>query len=300
MSTLQTQFLDYLTFQRGIASLVSHYDKPMRLIKLEEDGQFRLKEFIREDTPPYGILSHTWGADVDEITLKDLVEGTAKGKIGYGKLLFCAKQAATDGLQWVWIDTCSIDKTSSAELSEAINSMYRWYNTSTKCYVYLSDVSFDNAEQTEQSEINEKAWESSFRKSRWFSRGWTLQELLAPKSVEFFSREGMRLGDRRSLGPQICEITGIDHRALQTTPLYEFPVDERMSWAGARKTTREEDMAYSLLGIFDVNMPLLYGEGRKKALTRLYREIRDSLPSDQPDPFHNKLQALELEARINE
>jgi hypothetical protein len=271
----------------------------MRLIKLEENGLFSLKEFIGEDIPPYGILSHTWGADIDEVTLKDLVDGTAKARVGYAKLRFCAERAAADRLQWFWIDTCSIDKTSSAELSEAINSMYRWYQASTKCYVYLSDVSFEKTEHKDESETNETVWEPSFRKSRWFTRGWTLQELLAPKTVEFFSKEGMRLGDKMSLGPKIQEITGIAEKALQTTLFYEFSVDERMSWAGTRKTMREEDIAYSLLGLFGVNMPLLYGEGRKKALTRLYREIRDSLPSDQLVPFHDQLQALDLEVCIS-
>jgi len=137
----------------------------------------------------------------------------------------------------VWIDACSIDKTSSAKLSKAINSLHRWYHTSIECYVYLSDVSFGKAEQTKESGTNEKVWEPWFRKSRWFTRGWTLQELLAPKSVEFFSKEGMRLGEKSSLVPQIHEITGIAQRALQSTLLFDFSVDERMSWAGARKTT---------------------------------------------------------------
>ena len=147
----------------------------MRLIKLEEDGTFSLKVFIGENTPSFGILSHTWGAVGDEVTLTDLIQGTATGKAGYDKLRFCAKQAAADGLEWFWVDTASIDKTSSAELSEAINSMYRWYYTSAKCYVYLSDVSSGNVEQPEQLQTKEKSWEPSFRKSRWFTRGWTLQ-----------------------------------------------------------------------------------------------------------------------------
>lgn len=181
----------------------------MRLLKLDEDGLFSLEEFIGEDTPPFGNLSHTWGAVKDEVTLRDLIDSNAMAKVGYEKLRFCATRAAADCLQWFWIDTCNIDRTSSAELSEAINSMYQWYNVSTKCYVYLSDVSVGKSARTEQSLADQKGWETEFRKSRWFTRGWTLQELLAPKSVEFFSKEGIRLGDKRSLGRQIHEITGI-------------------------------------------------------------------------------------------
>src|SRR5947207_2310346 len=119
-------------------------------------------------------------------------------------------------------------------------------------------------------------WESAFRGSRWFTRGWTLQELLAPVSVEFFSREATRLGDKQSLEQQIHEITGIPVSALQGRPLSDFTVDERMFWAAKRETKREEDKAYALLGIFDVHMPLIYGEGMKNARRRLLNEIHDA------------------------
>ncbi|KAF2175902.1 hypothetical protein K469DRAFT_51986 [Zopfia rhizophila CBS 207.26] len=112
----------------------------MRLLRLEDDGQFSLVEFIGDNIPRYAILSHTWGADNEELTLKDLAEGTGKSKAGYKKIRFCGTQAANDGLKFSWVDTCCIDKSSSMELSEAINSMFRWYHNATKCYVYLSDV----------------------------------------------------------------------------------------------------------------------------------------------------------------
>ena len=145
--------------------------------------------------------------------------------------------------------------------------MFRWYRESTKCYVYLSDV-LQNAVNT-----NDAAWESAFRNSRWFTRGWTLQELIAPTSVEFFTREERLLGDKSTLERHICEITGIPAKALRGGPLTDFSIRERMSWMETRETTCEEDQAYSLLGIFDVCMPLIYSEGREKALTRLTEEV---------------------------
>ena len=233
----------------------------MRLLELKTNGEFSLTKYLINNIPPYAILSHTWGDDDEEVTFKDLVEGTGKSKAGYRKIQFCGEQAASDGLQYFWVDTCCIDKSNSAELSEAINSMFRWYRDAAKCYVYLSDVSINDYDQNDQFS---QSWESAFRESRWFTRGWTLQELIAPASVEFFSREGKRLGDKKSLERQIHEITGIAVQALQGSPLSDFSVAERMSWAEKRETKRKEDKAYSLLGIFDIHMPLIYGEGRKK------------------------------------
>jgi hypothetical protein len=149
--------------------------------------------------------------------------------------------------------------------------MFRWYQNAAKCYVYLSDISTTKRKASDQ--ISESTWEPAFRASRWFTRGWTLQELLAPDSVEFFSKEGNRLGDKSTLERQIYEITGIAISALRGTTLSQFGVDERLSWAQNRETTRKEDLAYSLLGIFDVYMPLIYGEGRDKAFDRLRDEI---------------------------
>jgi hypothetical protein len=252
----------------------------MRLLKLK-DGEFSLVEFVGDNIPRYAILSHTWGADDEEVTFKDLVEGTGKDKAGYEKIRFCGKQAANDGLQYSWVDTCCIDKLSSTELSEAINSMFRWYHNATKCYVHLSDVSICGSIENELS--SQWTWKPAFQRSRWFTRGWTLQELIAPKSVEFYSAEGEQLGDKNSLVQEIHEMTGISIQALQGRPLSCFSVDERMSWAVRRETKREEDAAYSLLGIFDIHMPLIYGEGRKKALNRLQKEIKESLQDEFED-----------------
>jgi hypothetical protein len=242
----------------------------MRLLQLKSNGEFGLTKDLINNIPPYAILSHTWGNDEEEVTFKDLAESSRDIKAGYQKIQFCADQAARDGLEHFWVDTCCIDKSNNTELSEAINSMFRWYRNAAKCYVYLSDVSIN---EHNQNNLPSQSWEAAFRKSRWFTRGWTLQELIAPPSVEFFSVEGKRLGDKKSLGQQIHEATGLAVQALEGRTLFEYSVDERMSWAEKRETKREEDKAYSLLGIFDIHMPLIYGEGIKNAFRRLQEEI---------------------------
>jgi hypothetical protein len=246
----------------------------MRLIVDEGPGNLNLVEQHDNNIPRYAILSHTWGADSEEVTFKDLTEGTGKNKAGYNKIEFCRKQAASDGLQYFWVDTCCIDKSSSTELTEAINSMFRWYENALRCYVYLPDVSTSGHPANSQS--SPTTWEAAFRGSRWFTRGWTLQELIAPVSVEFFSREGDRLGSKRSLEQLIHDITGVAIGALRGETLTDFEVEERLAWANHRETKRQEDKAYSLLGIFNIHMPLLYGEGREKAFVRLRNKIRKS------------------------
>ncbi|KAH6974983.1 heterokaryon incompatibility protein-domain-containing protein [Ilyonectria sp. MPI-CAGE-AT-0026] len=244
----------------------------MRLLELQNSGEFSLTKDLIDNIPPYAILSHTWGADIEEVSFQDLAEGTGKSKLGYEKIRFCGNQARLDGLLYIWVDTCCIDKSNNTELSEAINSMFHWYHNAAKCYVYLSDVSRPALDANEK--CNQPPWERALQKSRWFTRGWTLQELIAPTAVEFFSKEGQKLGDKRSLERRIHEITGIPVKALQRSPLSDFSVAERMSWTEKRETTRKEDKAYSLLGIFDLHMPLIYGEGRESAFKRLRKEIQ--------------------------
>jgi hypothetical protein len=240
----------------------------MRLLEYNNGGEFSLTQFF-DDIPPYAILSHTWG--LEEVTFEDMMEGNGTSKAGFDKIRFCGEQARRDGWQYFWVDTCCIDKSSSAELAEAINSMFRWYCDAAKCYVYLPDVSSPSIDIADKSD--QLPWEMAFRISRWFTRGWTLQELIAPKSVEFFSKDGELLGDKKSLERHLCEITRIPGKALRGSPLAKFSAAERMSWAETRQTTRGEDMAYSLLGIFDVHMPLIYGEGRANAVGRLRAAI---------------------------
>ena len=240
----------------------------MRLLQCDNNGGLIQNEFFESRIPEYAILSHRWEAE--EVTLKDLRNGISKSMAGYRKIQFCGQQARRDGLQYFWVDTCCIDKSNSTELAEAINSMFRWYQKAAKCYVFLSDVPRTTADSEDRS--HQLFWESAFRTSEWFTRGWTLQELIAPASVEFFSKDWELLGDKVSLERHICEITKIPCSVLRGSLLANVSTTERMSWAETRQTTREEDMAYSLLGIFDVHMPLIYGEGKENAFRRLIRE----------------------------
>jgi len=243
----------------------------MRLLRIDNSGELSFTNDLVQNVPPYAILSHTWGADEDEVTFNDLKAGLGKAKSGYTKIEFCAQQAQKDNLQHIWVDTCCIDRANYTELAEAITSMFRWYRDAAECYVYLSDVST----RKHQHDHATPQWESAFRSSRWFTRGWTLQELVAPKSVIFFSREGERLGDKGTLETAIHEITDIPHAALRGTALSSFSTEERMRWAAKRDTKKREDKAYCLFGIFDVFLPLIYGEG-DNAFRRLEQAINQS------------------------
>jgi len=242
----------------------------MRLLYTNREGRITTKEWLK-DIPQYATLSHTWLIEYPEVKHEDIINGTADQKPeSYKKLQFCAKRAASDGCQYFWVDTCCIDKTSSSELQEAITAMFRWYRNSVKCYAYLTDVSV--ADKGTLPLGSSRPWERDFRQSRWFTRGWTLQELLAPKVIEFYSAEGVFLGDKRSLKHIIHEITSIPLSALEGGDLSTFGAAERLSWARNRQTTRIEDQAYCLLGILDIYMPLIYGE-HEHANVRLQQEI---------------------------
>jgi hypothetical protein len=215
-------------------------------------------------------LSHTWGEN--EVTFRDF--GGFFGRRRSIKIDGCCAQALKDHLDYVWIDTCCIDKSSSAELSEAINSMFAWYERAEISYVYLADVL--------SNEVVPQEEHSDFRKSRWFTRGWTLQELLAPKFLMVFNTSWKLLGHlargREStrgstIGLYLSDITGIPEAYVSgSIELDTAIIAMKMSWASTRQTTRVEDFAYCLLGVFDVAMPMLYGEGTK-AFIRLQEEI---------------------------
>ncbi|KAH6714830.1 heterokaryon incompatibility protein-domain-containing protein [Leptodontidium sp. MPI-SDFR-AT-0119] len=217
--------------------------------------------------PAYAILSHTWGRD-EEVTFKDIQDHPeqAKSEAGYRKIELSGKQAACDGLEYFWVDTRCIDKSNNAELAEAINSMFRWYRNAAKCYVYLADVAMGSLDNVDKA----------LQKSRWFTRGWTLQELIAPGSVEFFSSDDKRLDDKKSLEQQLFNITGVALEALRGDPLDSFSVEQRMAWAEKRTTKKEEDKAYSLLGIFNVFMPLIYSEGTEMNSIDLRKKSRNT------------------------
>jgi hypothetical protein len=248
-----------------------HTGTTMRLLKRLPAGDFELISFNNDDPPPYAILSHTW-TEGEEVTYNELVAGTGKGKTDYDKIRFCGERAAADSLEYFWVDTCCIDKSTSNELSTAINSMFRWYQRASKCYVHLSDVQIPD--EVIDAPAFRITWEEAFRQSRWFTRGWTLQELLAPAIVEFFSNEGKWLGSRISLEQEIHEITMIPIGVLRGQSLTKFNVKERMNWAAKRTTTLKEDKVYCLLGIFGVFLSPIYGEGEAYATLRLKEEIQ--------------------------
>jgi hypothetical protein len=236
-------------------------------MRLLNTATFELKDFL-SDLPPYAILSHTWGEDELVYEKFDTWDKASQGTPSTRKVFGFCSLAYRDGFEWCWLDTVCIDKTSSAELSESINSMFRWYTEATICYAYLADVEVDRyiPESLEQ-----------FERSRWHTRGWTLQELLAPKRVEFYDVDWDQIGTRYSLRHSISEISGIREQILAQkfeprSSKRSYCVAEKMSWAAKRKTSRQEDIAYCLLGIFDISMSLLYGEG-EQAFQRLQRKI---------------------------
>jgi hypothetical protein len=246
----------------------------MRLLRYSSDGELSWTKDLTtdEEIPPYAILSHTWEVG-HEVTFDDLEKKNRRNQLdaGYNKIRFCAEQAKSDDLDYFWVDTCCINKADQAELRDAISSMFRWYQNAAKCYVFLSDVS--SGTQKADRELLQSSWTTSFRSSRWFTRGWTLQELLAPRSVEFFSKEGIRLGNKTSLQQYIRAATRIPDAVLQGAPLSQFTVNDRLSWSQDRKTTLPEDRAYSLMGILGVYIPIFEGEGAGGAFKRLMDEV---------------------------
>ncbi|KAK6076279.1 het domain protein [Seiridium cupressi] len=225
----------------------------MRLLQHRADGGLSITKNLTHNIPPYAILSHTWGSDDNEVILQDIKENKGKEKSSYQKILFCGR---------------------SAELTEAINSMFRWYQNAQKCYVYLADVPYSDYQADEPAR---STWKPAFRKSRWFSRGWTLQKLIAPVIMEFYSVDQQRLGDKRSLEQTLHEVTGIPIRALQGGSLTEFDFDTRILWSTKRVTSKAEDRAYSLLGLLGLSMSLIYGEGEEAAFKRLKKTHVDQI-----------------------
>ncbi|MDI1489141.1 MAG: hypothetical protein OHK93_008419 [Ramalina farinacea] len=269
-------------------------------------SRLELQEFIGDDIPKYAILSHTWGDQevlFRHVWEKDFPPGASMGS---RKIRNACALAVKDGWEYIWVDTCCINKESSAELSEAINAMYQWYKASEVCYVYLSDVSPSG---------------KGLKESRWFTRGWTLQELLAPRLVKFYNQHWQYVAskdlrdeiwrDKAYMRSVADFYTTTQARKVPTPPVGRAPtflaelaevtciaipyltrvstasVAQKMSWLAERQTKRGEDTAYCMLGIFDVNMPLLYGEGKTKAFIRLQSEILKTTYDDSIFAWNN-------------
>jgi hypothetical protein len=213
------------------------------------------------------------------VTFQDMANlDTARRKAGFTKIEQFCRRALRDGFDWVWVDTCCIDKTSSAELSESINSVFKWYERALKCYAFLSDIKVGWAASETYSTDgvldNLRYPHPAVLASRWWKRGWTLQELIAPRDVEFYNCHWEHLATKREFKWAISHAYNIPVGILDhSAPLASICAAERISWAAARETTREEDIAYCLLGLLDVNMPLLYGEGLTKAFLRLQDQV---------------------------
>ncbi|PQE25107.1 het domain-containing protein [Rutstroemia sp. NJR-2017a BVV2] len=237
----------------------------MRLINCKS-RPLAIEEFFGSTIPRYAILSHTW--EEQEVTHQQFADIEARtSRKGWSKVQKACELANEEGHKYIWIDSCCIDKSSSAELSEAINSMFEWYLRAEVCFAYLSDY---NASTTTVP---------YFCDARWFVRGWTLQELIAPTKMFFYDKTWNLIGTKTDLCPELSRITGVDAEVLCPPGstnvrdlLDDLPVGLRMSWASKRETTRIEDQSYCLLGIFGINMPMLYGEG-PRAFVRLQEEL---------------------------
>ena len=249
--------------REGLMETRERMDHPAKVLELRDD-----------EVTEYAILSHRWGEQevgYDEIVELAKMDKKKRDEIrqrdGYQKIVDGCKRAEKDGYKWLWADTCCIDKRSSAELSEAINSMYRWYENAQVCYAYLHDVLDPSFPVARNKNQYANGW------LEWFSRGWTLQEMIAPNNVQFFNKEWQVIGDKKTRARTLNRITGVpEHILTDGLPRNRPCVAQIMSWAADRMTTRVEDRAYSLMGLLDVNMPMLYGEG-KKAFHRLQLEI---------------------------
>ncbi|KAI1385003.1 HET-domain-containing protein [Hypoxylon trugodes] len=238
-------------------------------LSLEAFGEAEVRE------RPYAILSHTWGTE--EVLFHELQGGRAavEHRAGWTKTTsFCAT-ALECGFAYAWMDTCCIDKRNSADLSEAINSMNKYYYDAAVCFIHLEDVQV--VAQSMGTLATREQLIAGVCASRWLTRGWTLQELVTPCQRRFFAADWSEIDGGVDLLDAIAKSTEISRALLEDRDqVFGFCVGERIKWIAKRQTTREEDMAYSLMGLCKVNMPVLYGEGAANAFGRLQREIMQS------------------------
>lgn len=268
----------------------------MRLLRTEGYQLVEAND-ISAPFPEYAILSHTWISPKDEITYQDFkqrkgdIENDIFKQKGWAKLRRYCDRAARDGWEWAWMDTCCIDKTNPADTQEAINAMFRWYQNAGICYAYLDDVDVDKIIDCPDFDLDgiagrhnvadpmsfpHMALKAFLIKAKWFTRGWTLQELLAPPYLVFVDQAWRRIGTRESWADEIKQASRIEARHLTNfspTDFISCSIAMRFSWASRRLTTVEEDETYSLLGLFGISLPLIYGEGRWRAFNRLQREL---------------------------
>jgi hypothetical protein len=220
-------------------------------------------------TPPYAILSHRWiyqGGQSEEVTYQEFqnLDNIVMQKSGYAKIKATCYQAWRDGLQYVWVDTCCIKQGDHDDVARNIRSMFAYYRNSCICYVYLADVS-----------TQDDAWrESQFPNSEWFKRGWTLQELLAPRDVAFFDREWNAIGSKLDFKDDIAQITTIPPDIISgKQALSKIHPLSRMAWRSGRQTTRPQDLAYCLAGLLGVSIDPDYTETFEQAMIRLWAAV---------------------------
>lgn len=227
-------------------------------MRLLNASTLEIVDFPPHKIPPYAILSHTWKGD--EVTLDDFPYDPAKERPAWGNVRDACERTRKDGLEYIWIDSCCVNKTSPLEVNESINSMFAWYEEAAVCYAYLADVPICDP--------------SVFERSRWFTCGWTLQELIAPAEILFFSQDWTEIGRKSMLYGRLSEIARIDKDILMHRKSIEnASVAQRMSWAAYRQTNRPEDIAYCLVNIFSVKMQVMYGERAEGAFLRLQEHI---------------------------
>ena len=232
-------------------------------------------------TPRYAILSHRWEAEEITFDIIRTIKPSALRKPSFpsipanlrasaAKIRGACTVAQQQGYSYIWIDTCCIDKTKSEELRYALNMMFKWYQNAAVCYTYFNDITFSTP--SEEMFMSNRP-DRRGKVSEWFERGWTLQELIAPRQMQFYDKRWKFMGTRSELAKLVGRVAGINPDYLSgKRGLHDASCAMRMSWMAGRVTQQVEDIAYSLMGIFDVQLDPTYGEGTK-AFIRLQEAI---------------------------
>ncbi|OAX35521.1 hypothetical protein K503DRAFT_364265 [Rhizopogon vinicolor AM-OR11-026] len=245
-------------YKELLSSTMKHGDLRMERIKQAVEMYFRCV-----------MLSHRWEENeplLHNIQDKNVYELHALSGIAKSQS-FC-KTARDAGYRWAWIDTCCIDQTNNVEVQQSVNSMFLWYRHAALTIIYLSDVPRSSKS-------------GALAMSIWNKRGWTVQEFLAPKVVLFYQHDWTLYLDDRSPNHKDCpaimrelgDATGIDAQALGAFYPGMRGARDKLQWVSRRVTTLQEDVAYSLFGIFDVHLAVIYGEKKHNALGRLLQEV---------------------------